>query len=139
MTSTRPYILRAIYAWIVDNGLTPHLMVETSDPRVRVPEAHIENGVIVLNVSLGAVRELELGNEFVTFHARFNGKSHSIVAPCESIQAIYARENGQGIFLGEADSEPTDPAESQTDPRPSAKENDDNSGRPRAPHLTIVK
>lgn len=135
MTSTRPYILRAIYDWIVDNGLTPHLMVETSDPRVRVPEAHIENGVIVLNVSPGAVRELELGNEFVTFHARFGGKPHSIVAPCESIQAIYARENGQGIFLGEADSEPTDSG----DPRPTGKKDDENSGRPRAPHLTIVK
>jgi stringent starvation protein B len=100
MTSTRPYLLRAIYEWIVDNSFTPHLLVEVGDPRVRVPSAYVDNGVIVLNAGPGAVRDLDLGNEYVTFSARFGGTPHSIVVPLESVQAIYARENGQGMLLG---------------------------------------
>ena len=135
MTSTRPYLLRAIYDWIVDNNLTPHLLVEIGDERIRVPSEHVENGVIVLNTSPGAVRDLELGNDFVSFSARFGGTPHSIVVPVGSVQAIYARENGQGMFLGDGDRGPAQSAATDEGAPAEGK-----PGSPhRAPHLTVVK
>ncbi len=138
MTSTRPYLLRAIYDWIVDNNMTPHLLVEVSDERVRVPAKFVENGVIVLNTSPGAVRDLELGNEFVSFSARFSGTPHDIVVPIGSVQAIYARENGQGIFLADGE-EPKQPnADGSAEARGDAPGPGQERGQ-RPPHLTIVK
>lgn len=139
MTSTRPYLLRAIYEWIVDNGNTPHLLVDVSDDRVQVPTQYVENGAIVLNVSPGAVRGLELGNEDITFSARFAGTPYDIFVPVDSVQAIYARENGQGIFLGESGEE----ASTVED----AAQEDDDAGPPEGgpgprrgpPNLKVVK
>ena len=142
LTSTRPYLLRALYEWIVDNGLTPHLLVATSDPRVEVPVQFIENGAIVLNVSPNAVRDLDLGNEFISFNARFAGVAQNILAPTDCVQAIYARENGQGIFL--ADDQDATVTETDFASQPGAavtdEIKDDKPARPgRAPHLTVVK
>lgn len=134
MTSTRPYLIRALYEWIVDNQCTPHLLVEVKDDQTRVPRQFVDKGVIVLNVSPSAVKHLLLGNERISFSARFGGTPHDIDVPVAAVQAIYARENGQGIFLGDAADEnaPTAaPVEGEAAPptRP--------GGKP--PHLTVVK
>jgi len=99
MTPRRPYMLRAFYEWLVDNDLTPHLVVEADLPGVRVPEQFVEDGQIILNVAPRAVGHLELSNEAVTFSARFGGKPHSVIVPLYAVQAIYARENGAGTMF----------------------------------------
>ena len=99
MTPRRPYMLRAFYDWLVDNELTPHLVVEATLPGVRVPEEFIQDGQIILNIAPRAVGNLELGNEAVTFSARFSGHPHSVIVPLYAVQAIYARENGAGTMF----------------------------------------
>ena len=142
MSSTRPYLLRAIYDWLVDNDATPHLLVDANHVGVEVPQQFVENGMIVLNVSPNAVRDLELGNEYIMFGARFSGRHHDICVPLPAVQAIYGRENGQGIFLGEAESETDEVLDPPVDePRePDEKPAETHSKKPvGAPHLTVVK
>ena len=98
---TRPYLIRAIREWAMDNGLTPQLLVDAGVDGIVIPEGHVQNGKIVLNVHTQAVKDLELGNEFITFSARFGGTSHAINLPIQSVVAVFARENGQGIFFQE--------------------------------------
>lgn len=99
MTSHRPYLLRALYEWIADNGLTPHLLVDATRPGVQVPKHAINDGRIVLNVAQRAVAGLEMTNDIIRFSARFGGVSHSVSVPVGAVLAIYARENGQGMAL----------------------------------------
>ncbi|MDD9155885.1 ClpXP protease specificity-enhancing factor [Aliivibrio sp. S4TY2] len=99
MMPRRPYLLRAFYEWIVDNELTPHLVVDATMNGVRVPEEFVQDGQIVLNVAPHSVGNLEMGNEAVTFNARFGGRPHSLILPLYAIQAIYARENGAGTMF----------------------------------------
>lgn len=99
MTSNRPYLLRAIYDWISDNGLTPYLLVDAEWPGVRVPVSAIRDGRVVLNVAMRAVANLDLGNERVRCMARFGGVSQPIDVPVVAVQAIYAHENGQGMMF----------------------------------------
>jgi stringent starvation protein B len=99
MTPRRPYMLRAFYDWLVDNELTPHLVVEATLPGVRVPEEFVQDGQIILNIAPRAVGQLELSNEAVTFSARFSGRPHSVIVPLYAVQAIYARENGAGTMF----------------------------------------
>ncbi len=99
MTPRRPYLLRAFYDWLVDNDLTPHLVVEANVPGVRVPLEFVQDGQIILNVAPRAVGNLELGNEAITFNARFSGRPHSVIVPLYAVQAIYARENGAGTMF----------------------------------------
>jgi len=94
--STRPYLIRALHAWCTDNGFTPYLAVHV-DASVRVPLEYVKNGEIVLNTSFDATSSLELGNEFVSFKARFGGVPREIMVPVDHVIAIYARENGQGM------------------------------------------
>ena len=94
--SRRPYLLRAMYEWCVDNGLTPYVVVVV-DGSVRVPMEFVQNGEIVLNVSMGATSNLHIGNEYLDFKARFGGVARDISVPLGRITAIYARENGQGM------------------------------------------
>lgn len=101
MTSSRPYLVRAIYQWIVDNGLTPHLLVDASNDDVMVPTDYVEGGRIVMNIAPMAVQGLTLGNEEVTFSARFGGKPMSVQIPVQRVLAIYTRENGQGMMFAE--------------------------------------
>ena len=96
---TRPYLIRAIREWVMDNGLTPQLLVDAGVDGIAIPEGHVQDGKIVLNVHTRAVKALELGNEFITFSARFGGTSHVINLPIQSVLAVFARENGQGIFF----------------------------------------
>ncbi len=99
MTPRRPYMLRAFYEWLVDNELTPHLVVEAELPGVRVPEQFIQDGQIILNIAPRAVGNLEMSNEAITFNARFGGTPHSVIVPMHAVQAIYARENGAGTMF----------------------------------------
>lgn len=124
MTPNRPYLLRALYEWILDNGMTPHLLIDTTISGTQVPAEHIENDRISLNISPDAVRELVLGNEAIDFSARFGGKSRQIHAPINSVTAIYARENGQGLLF---------PAEQDQDEPASAHE------KGNKPHLKVIK
>jgi stringent starvation protein B len=99
MTPRRPYMLRAFYEWLVDNELTPHLVVAAEMPGVRVPLEFVQDGQIILNIAPRAVGNLELGNEAITFNARFSGRPHSVIVPLYAVQAIYARENGAGTMF----------------------------------------
>ena len=95
-TSTRPYLIRALYEWCTDNGLTPYVAVLVDDS-VRVPNEYVKDGEIVLNISFDATSALKLGNEFIEFKARFAGSAREIMVPIGRVIAIYARENGQGM------------------------------------------
>ena len=95
-TSTRPYLIRALYEWCTDNGLTPYVAVLVDDT-VRVPNEYVKDGEIVLNISFDATSALKLGNEFIEFKARFAGTAREIMVPINRVIAIYARENGQGM------------------------------------------
>jgi len=95
-SSTRPYLIRALYEWCTDNGYTPYIAAFV-DERVQVPREHVKNNEIVLNISMDATSALKLGNEFVEFKARFSGSAREIMVPIDRVIAIYARENGQGM------------------------------------------
>lgn len=94
--STKPYLLRALYEWCTDNGFTPHIAVRV-DNSTRVPRQFVRNDEIVLNISFEATSQLQMGNEWIEFSARFSGKSHKIEVQVTNVLAIYARENGQGM------------------------------------------
>jgi stringent starvation protein B len=95
-TSTRPYLIRALYEWCTDNGFTPYVAVLVDDT-VQVPREYVKNGEIVLNISYDATSSLKLGNDFIEFKARFAGTAREIMVPVNRVIAIYARENGQGM------------------------------------------
>src|SRR5476649_2230872 len=99
MNSSRPYLIRALYEWIVDNDCTPHMLVNAEYPSVQVPQGFANDGQIVLNVSPSAVRHLHMDNEAVSFEGRFGGVPHTLYVPVGAILGIYARENGQGMVL----------------------------------------
>ena len=105
MSPSRPYLLRALYEWIVDNGCTPHLVVAADVEGVEVPRSYVQNGQIVLNVSPAAVRGLELGNEEIRFSARFAGRAMAVRFPPRAVLAIYARETGKGMVFSLEDDE----------------------------------
>jgi stringent starvation protein B len=96
ISSTRPYLIRALHEWCTDNAFTPYIAVRV-DGSVQVPREHVKNGEIVLNVSLDATSSLKLGNEFIEFRARFGGVAREVQVPVGRVIAIYARENGQGM------------------------------------------
>jgi stringent starvation protein B len=110
MTSNRPYLLRAMYDWISDNGLTPYILVDAAAPGVEVPQSAVKDGRVVLNVAARAVAQLELGMDRVRFMARFSGVSRSVEAPMHAILAIYAHENGQGMMFPAENAPPQPPA-----------------------------
>ncbi len=101
MSSNRPYLLRALYEWISDNSMTPHLLVDATREGVQVPSSTIKDGRVVLNIAARAVAQLDLGNREVRFKARFGGVSQSVAVPLGAILAIYAQETGQGMMLPE--------------------------------------
>lgn len=131
LTSSRPYLLRAIHEWLGDNGLTPQLIVNAEFPGTQVPTEHVKDGVIVLNISPSAVRGLELGNEFVEFSARFAGRPRRISVPVGAVLGLHARENGVGMSFPNEDPEPP-PADGGDDEPPSP-------GGGTRPSLRVVK
>ena len=138
MTSHRPYLLRALYEWIADNDMTPHLLVDAGQPGVQVPPHTIRDGKVVLNIAARAVSTLELGNEAVRFTARFGGVSHPVSVPVSAVLAIYARETGQGMALPE-DSGPTDAGDEPPMPPSDPGGGDEPAPPKRGGHLRIVK
>ncbi len=139
MTSNRPYLLRAIYDWISDNGLTPYLLIDATGEGVRVPPQVVKNGQVVLNIAMRAVANLELGNDWIGFSARFSGVSHAVRIPVSSVLALYAQENGQGMMF------PTDDEGGDTPPPPAPEEPPPSQGgaddKPKrgAPFLRVIK
>lgn len=100
----RPYLLRAMHAWITDNGQTPHVVVDAAVPGVNVPAQYVRDGRIVLNVSTSAVNGLDIGNEVLSFDARFSGVAWRVSVPVRAVLGIYARETGRGMIFSEEDS-----------------------------------
>ncbi|MFI8607286.1 ClpXP protease specificity-enhancing factor [Pseudomonas sp. NPDC077649] len=137
MNSSRPYLVRALYEWIVDNDCTPHLLVNAEYPGVQVPPGFASDGQIVLNASPGAVRHLHMDNQAVSFEGRFGGVAHSLYIPAAAILAIYARENGQGmVFDMEPPQADDEDEQGPDDDGPSGGEPPRPSGRP---SLKVVK
>ena len=112
---TKPYLLRALYEWCVDNGYTPHLAVKV-DATTQVPAEHVRNGEITLNVSPGAVHKLQMGNDLIEFSARFAGVARQLSVPVANVYALYARETGHGMTFEVDLSKPAPQAEAETEP-----------------------
>ena len=125
MTTNRPYLLRALYEWITDNSMTPHVLVNAEVDGVDVPDHVIQKGKVVLNIANGATENLQLDNETIYFKARFSGKPYPISIPMGAVIAIYAQENGQGMMFAQDDS-PQPPVDGSDDPPPRS-------------HLKVVK
>lgn len=126
MNSNKPYLLRALNEWILDNGLTPHVIVDVTDEQVKAPSQAVRDGKLVLNISPQATHRLEMNNDSMTFEARFGGKPYPIYLPIDAVMAIYARENGQGMMF--------------------ARENEGTENKDKVeekksdgPHLTVIK
>ena len=98
LSSTKPYMVRAIHEWCLDNGLTPHLLVEVN-AQTKVPMAYVKDGEIVLNLNYSATKDLQFSNEAIIFSARFAGVSNNLYVPMSAVKGIFARENGQGMFF----------------------------------------
>lgn len=147
MTSNQPYLLRAFYEWIVDNNLTPYLVVDVHVQGTSVPQEHVRDGQIVLNVSPASCGKLIMGNAEITFDARFGGVPRNLVVPCKAVLAIYAKENGAGtVFTSEDDfgedlqpksEKPAKPALSVA--KESQDEPDPDKPKKGKPTLTVVK
>jgi len=121
VTSNRPYLIRAINEWLLDNQFTPHLLVDAEAPGVDVPNNFIQDGKIVLNIGPNAVEGLRISNQEVTFLARFSGVSQLISIPVSAVLAIYARENGRGMMFNEDQEPEPDDSGPKPDIRPSLK------------------
>lgn len=158
VSSQRPYLLRAIHEWISDNGMTPHLLVNADFPGVHVPPGTAKDGKVVLNIAERAVGQLSLGNDYITFGARFGGVAHEVFVPVAAVLAIYSRETGQGMALPEEsmdDDAPVPPAEDARgrpalsavpatdsddgDDEPTPPSNEQGGGANKRPQLRVVK
>ena len=135
LTSTKPYMVRAIHEWCVDNNLTPHLLVVV-DSHTRVPMAYVKDGEIVLNLNYGATKDLQMDNEAVVFSARFGGASQNLYIPMHAVKGIFARESGQGIFF---EVEPVPLTDNEAKESTSAPQDKQKSTNIKKPTLTIVK
>ena len=125
MTSHRPYLLRAMHEWVLDNNFTPYVIVNTGGPDVEVPPGHSENGRIVLNLSPSAIRNLNITNDSLEFDGRFGGRAFHVRAPIAAVLAVYAKETGQGMaFEADSNAGPEHPA--PPDPTPGS-------------HLRVIK
>lgn len=129
MTPLRPYLLRAVHEWALDNGYTPHILVDATIEGVKVPDGYVHEGRITLNIHPQAIHQLDLGNERVSFLARFGGQSLGVDIPIHAVLAAFARENGRGVFFQD---EPGEPPPDGTPPgnTPSPK---------KGPQLKLVK
>ncbi len=134
-TSTKPYMVRAIHEWCVDNNMTPHLLVVV-DNHARVPMAYVKDGEIVLNLSYGATKDLQMDNDAVTFSARFGGNSQNLYIPMHAVKGIFARESGQGMFFEVGQAPLGENTSKESDETPESKQKVTNIKKPT---LTIVK
>ena len=128
MISPKSYLLRAFYDWIVDNGMTPYVLVDASAEAVQVPAEHVQDGKIVLNISPTAAHALTMDREQLSFNARFRGVAREIFVPMDAVKAVYAKENGRGMVFPEEEDGGDGPP--PTDPE---------TPRPTKPKLKVVK
>ncbi len=124
MTSSKPYLVRALYQWILDNDNTPYILVDTGSDQVLIPNGISSDGKVVLNLAPTAIQNLEMTNEHVSFSARFNGAAEQIYCPVSTLLAIYARENGEGMMF------PGEEADA---------ESPDEDAKPKGPTLKVIK
>ena len=131
MNSSKPYLVRALYEWILDNDTTPYILVDTNSDEVLVPPGIANDGKVVLNLAPAAIENLEMTNEHVSFSARFNGVAENIYCPITSLLAIYARENGEGMMFPaeESDDNAEQPGDAETSDR----------AKPKGPTLKVIK
>ncbi|MBS0456129.1 MAG: ClpXP protease specificity-enhancing factor [Proteobacteria bacterium] len=143
MTSNRPYLLRAMYEWINDNGMTPYILVDAAFPGVLVPSQAVKDGRVVLNIAARAVSQLSLGDAEIGFLARFGGVSQPVRVPLGAVQAIYAQESGQGMALPDdatgAVAGPSAPAAPADKPPGEPPDRGPPSGGKRGAKLRVVK
>jgi len=126
MTSSKPYLVRALYQWILDNDNTPYILVDTTGDQLSIPDGIANDGKVVLNLAPAAVQKLEMNNDQISFSARFNGVAEEICVPLAALLAIYARENGEGMMF---------PAE-----EPGADDQTaGDAARPKTPNLKVIK
>jgi len=131
MSSSRPYLIRSLYEWILDNDCTPYILVNALGDDVEVPSEHVKDGQIILNVSPTAVQALDIDNDAMRFKGRFAGIPFQVFVPIEAVLGIYSRENGQGMFfeMEEPEPQPPKPEDSSDGQRP----------KPGKPSLRVVK
>ena len=134
MTPSRPYLMRALNEWILENDCTPYVLVDAGMPRVQVPEEYVDNGQIVLNISTSAVKSLLIDDDGLSFNARFGGVPIDLYVPMVAILAIYAKENGQGMVFGNEAGAP-DP---NKPPEPTKPKSEEKPAKAR-PSLKVVK
>ncbi len=140
MNSSRPYLLRALYEWIVDNDCTPHVLVASDYPGTRVPAGYAKDGQIVLNISPSAVRHLQMGNDLLSFEGRFGGVAQVLQVPVPAVLALYARENGQGMFFDLDELEEGESADGAVPVQASSPDDETPPPRPSGrPSLKVVK
>lgn len=131
MTPSRPYIMRALFEWIVDNGCTPYVLVDATRGDVLVPEQYVKDGQIVLNISPSAVMDLNISNDAMAFNGRFGGVATDVYVPVNAVIGIYARENGQGMVF--------EPEEGDDEPPPGSEPPEPPGKAEGRPSLKIVK
>ena len=132
MTSSRPYLIRAMHEWVLDNNLTPHIVVNAHGEGVRVPQEYVQDGQITLNIAPGAVKNLEMSNDAILFSARFRGVPMDVHVPMHAVVKVYARENGQGMSFAESDAPTPGDGGGQGSRPPAAKKST-------KPSLRVVK
>lgn len=136
MTPNRPYLIRALYEWLADNNQTPYLLVDAEHKDARVPLDYVEDGRIVLDISMNAVRDLELGNEAISFNARFGGRPMQVYIPPAAVLGIYSKENRQGMLFPAEETQ----ADNDDEPPPQPPKNTTNKkGKGSRPALRVVK
>lgn len=133
MSSSKPYLLRAIFDWIVDNDCTPYVVVDAYAPNVELPLDFVKDGQIVLNIAPRAVRDFQINDDYISFNARFGGVPTDVFAPVQAITGIYARENGQGMMFD------SDSPQGPSDPPPTKITKPNKPGDAIKPSLRIIK
>ncbi|KAA6184038.1 ClpXP protease specificity-enhancing factor [Thiohalocapsa marina] len=139
MTSNRPYLIRAIFDWIIDNGMTPHLLVDADHPSASVPRGFVEDGRIVLNVAPQAVHGLQLGNDAIRFSARFGGNPFNVELAPQAVLGLYARENGHGMLFPDEEPAADEHTESEGMGKGPGADGGGAPKKPQRPALRVVK
>ena len=139
MTPSRPYLIRALYEWILENECTPYILVNAFEDEVEVPQEHVKDGQIILNISPNAVQNLSIRNEAIDFDGRFGGIHKKVFVPVRAVTVIYAKENGQGMVFDAEGEVPSPPSPSRPD-EPGFKPTEGTKGlSSKKPPLRLVK
>ncbi|HEX6927924.1 MAG TPA: ClpXP protease specificity-enhancing factor [Gammaproteobacteria bacterium] len=139
MLSRRPYLIRALYEWLLDSGEVPHLLVDAAVEGAQLPEAYIQEGRIVLNIGPSAVQSLDLGNDEIVFSARFGGTPRTVRFSPAAVIAIYGRDSGQGMMFGPDDDGDESAGSGRNDAASPAASGADKPAKPGKPSLKIIK